>query len=88
MGFENLWKNTEVNIDLLEKSKCFRHKDSVDPQEIKNNGVGIEQYAFAVLCETVLRKDSEYFRVGRRGNYFSLWQRFCLSYFQLCNFFV
>lgn len=60
MGFENLWKNVDVNIDLLEKSKCFRDQEAIDPNEIKNNGLGIEQYSFAVLCETVLRKDSEY----------------------------
>jgi SCY1-like protein 3 len=61
MGFENLWKKSEVTVDLLERSKPFRCLEAIDPNELKNNGVGIEQFAFAVLCEAVLRKDGELF---------------------------
>lgn len=61
MGFEHLWKNSDVSIDLLERSKPFRYQDAIDPNELKNNCVGIEQFAFAVLCESVLRKNSEFY---------------------------
>ncbi|KAG5666303.1 hypothetical protein PVAND_017854 [Polypedilum vanderplanki] len=48
--------HTNVTKELLEKSRKHRNQASIDPNE--NEGVGLEQYAFASLCETVIRKDS------------------------------
>lgn len=41
---------------LTANSNCDtnRFNKSIDPDEQKNNGAGLEQYAFAVLCEEVL----------------------------------
>lgn len=54
-GFEHLWKSKEVNPSLLDKSSSFRYQKSVEKNESKNNGVGLEQYAFGVLTEEIFK---------------------------------
>ncbi|KAJ6646093.1 Protein-associating with the carboxyl-terminal domain of ezrin [Pseudolycoriella hygida] len=54
-GLEQLWSAKEVTETLLEKSQPYRYKSSIDPNEIKNASSGLEQYAFGVLCEEVLK---------------------------------
>lgn len=55
-GFEHLWPTKEVNATLLERSKSYRYKAAVDPNETKREQIdGLEQYSFAVLCEEVLK---------------------------------
>ena len=34
MGFEHLWKTTELTVDLLTKSLNYRSKDGVDLNEV------------------------------------------------------
>lgn len=55
-GFEQVWKREEVTVRLLELAQPFRSKQAVDSNEVKQGGVNVEQYAFGVLCEEVLRK--------------------------------
>lgn len=54
-GFEHLWSAKEVNHNILEKSQPYRYKSGIDPNEVKNTNTGLEQYAFGVLCEEVLK---------------------------------
>lgn len=53
-GFEHLWLAKDVNPILLEKTQTYRYKQSIDPYDTKHNGIGLEQYAFGVLCEETL----------------------------------
>lgn len=59
-GAEHLFKNSDITKDFLQKSreskKC-RNLQYIDPAE--SDGTGLEQYAFATLCETVIKKDSK-----------------------------
>lgn len=52
-GFEYLWPSQEVNNNLLEMSFSNRYSNAVDKNELINNGIGIEQYAFATLCKEI-----------------------------------
>lgn len=55
-GFEQLWPAKEVNATLLERSQPFRYTPAIDPKETKRECTdGIEQYAFGMLCEEILR---------------------------------
>lgn len=54
-GFEHLWSAKDVNQNILDKSQSYRYKPCIDSNEIKNAGIGLEQYAFGVLCEEVLK---------------------------------
>ncbi|XP_070495823.1 protein-associating with the carboxyl-terminal domain of ezrin [Chironomus tepperi] len=59
-GAEHLFKNSEISIEFLKKSrqsKRCRDPEYIDPSE--SDGTGLEQYAFATLCETVIKKDSK-----------------------------
>lgn len=58
-GFEHLWKSKEVNATLLERSQPFRYKSALDPNEMKQSGVALEQYSFAVLCEEILKSHDQ-----------------------------
>lgn len=58
-GFEFLWKSNELTNAILEKSESERYKKAIDENEVKNSGLGIEQYAFGVLCEETLQRLSE-----------------------------
>ncbi len=52
-GFEHLWSAKDA-AETIAKSQDYRQKSSIDPNEIKNAYVGLEQYAFGSLCEEVL----------------------------------
>lgn len=52
-GFEHLWKSTEVTSSVLEKSKPFRYEKARDSVE------SLEQFAFSVFCEDVLKDRKE-----------------------------
>jgi len=59
-GAEHLFKNSDITIEFLQKSrqaKRCRDPEYIDPNE--SDGTGLEQYAFATLCETVIKKDSK-----------------------------
>lgn len=59
-GGEHLFKNSDITIEFLQKSrqsKRCRDPEYLDPNE--SDGTGLEQYAFATLCETVIKKDSK-----------------------------
>lgn len=58
-GFEHLWKSKEINTTLLERSQPFRYKSAIDPNELKQGGAALEEYAFAVLCEEILKSHNE-----------------------------
>uniref|UniRef100_U5EYE9 Putative transferase transferring phosphorus-containing groups n=1 Tax=Corethrella appendiculata TaxID=1370023 RepID=U5EYE9_9DIPT len=58
-GFEHLWKKEDFSISLLDKSRSHRYINSIDPNEVKNNGKNIEVYSFAVFCEEVLHNKTE-----------------------------
>lgn len=62
-GFEHLWSAKELTPEVLKVSQPYRYKSSIDPNEVKNVNVGLEQYAFATLCEEVLKNiESEFGR--------------------------
>lgn len=52
-GFEHLWKVTDVTDSVHEKSKPYRYGKACDSNE------AIEQFAFGVLCEDVLKERKE-----------------------------
>ncbi|XP_001656615.2 protein-associating with the carboxyl-terminal domain of ezrin [Aedes aegypti] len=58
-GFEHLWSGKEFNMTLLEKSKNYRYPKAIDSDELKNKGQGVEQYAFAVMCEEILHNKND-----------------------------
>lgn len=54
-GFEHLWPKKEVNQTLLERSQPYRYINALDKDETKRDSVvGIEIFAFGVLCEEIL----------------------------------
>ncbi|XP_055904654.1 protein-associating with the carboxyl-terminal domain of ezrin [Eupeodes corollae] len=57
-GFEYVWKNKEVTKTLLDLANAYRYKPAIDENETKTSGDCIEQYAFAVLCEEILKQCS------------------------------
>lgn len=56
-GFEHLFKGSDITRDFLQKSRPFRDQEAIDPSE--DDGVGLEQFAFATLCEKAIKKDSK-----------------------------
>ncbi|XP_062547367.1 protein-associating with the carboxyl-terminal domain of ezrin [Armigeres subalbatus] len=58
-GFEHLWTGKEYNLTLLEKSQPYRYPKAIDPDELKNKGLGVEQFAFAVMCEEILHNKND-----------------------------
>nr|XP_019543635.2 protein-associating with the carboxyl-terminal domain of ezrin-like [Aedes albopictus] len=58
-GFEHLWSGKEFNMTLLEKSQPYRYPKAIDPDELKNKSQGVEQYAFAVMCEEILHNKND-----------------------------
>lgn len=54
-GFEHLWRCKEVNSSLLDRSRNFRYQKSIELNETKNNGVGLEQFSFGVLTEEIFK---------------------------------
>lgn len=56
-GMEHVFKSSDVNKDFLRKSRPYRNQNSLNPDE--DEGMGVEQFAFASLCENVVKKDSE-----------------------------
>lgn len=57
-GFEQVWKEEEVTVPLLEMSQPFRCRRALDANELRHKGVNLEQYAFGTLCEEVLKTAS------------------------------
>ncbi|XP_053694537.1 protein-associating with the carboxyl-terminal domain of ezrin [Sabethes cyaneus] len=58
-GFEHLWTNGDFNLNLLEKSQPYRYPKAIDADELKNKGLGVEQFAFAVMCEEILHNKTD-----------------------------
>lgn len=58
-GFEHLWKSADITDELLKRSQPFRYGAAVDPSEARQRGVAVEQFAFAILCEEILRTQSD-----------------------------
>ncbi|XP_058451811.1 protein-associating with the carboxyl-terminal domain of ezrin [Malaya genurostris] len=58
-GFEHLWAGGDFNLNLLEKSQSYRYSKAIDSEELKNKGQGIEQFAFAVMCEEILHNKTD-----------------------------
>ncbi|XP_055642118.1 protein-associating with the carboxyl-terminal domain of ezrin [Toxorhynchites rutilus septentrionalis] len=58
-GFEHLWAVEEFNLNLLEKAQPYRYGKAIDPDELKNKGHGVEQFAFAIMCEEILHNKSD-----------------------------
>lgn len=56
-GFEHLWPSADLT--LLEKSQAYRYSKAIDPDELKNQGQGVEQFAFAVMCEEILHNKTD-----------------------------
>lgn len=56
-GMEHCWKRDGISKDFLMKSRPYRNQIALSPEE--DEGSAIEQYAFASLCESVIKKDSE-----------------------------
>lgn len=54
-GFEHLWSAKDVTSGSINASKKYRYEPGVDPNEVKNGYVGLEQYAFGTLCEEILK---------------------------------
>lgn len=69
-GFEQLWSVKEVNATLLERSQPFRYKQAIDPNETKRESTdGIEQYAFGILCEEILKNQKNSSTIPNVGDF-------------------
>lgn len=55
-GAEHVFKNSEISTEFLHKSRRYRNQQALSPEE--DDGTGLEQFAFATLCENVIKKDS------------------------------
>lgn len=55
-GMEHIFKSSDITKEFLFKSRPYRNQKALNPDE--DEGVGLEQYAFASLCESVISKDS------------------------------
>lgn len=56
-GMEHVFKASDVTMEFLQKSRPYRNQQALNPEE--DDGAGLEQFAFATLCENVIKKDSE-----------------------------
>lgn len=59
-GAEHLFKSSDITKEFLQKSRQTKHcrdLQYIDPNE--SDGTSLEQYAFATLCERVVKKDSK-----------------------------
>ncbi|XP_063701730.1 protein-associating with the carboxyl-terminal domain of ezrin [Culicoides brevitarsis] len=55
-GFEHVWKSSDLSQTIIDKSVTYRYKKAVGKDEIKTGFLGIEQFAFAVLCDDLLKQ--------------------------------
>lgn len=55
-GFEHVWKTSDLSQTIIEKSATYRYKKAFGKNESKNGWIGIEQFAFAVLCDDLLKQ--------------------------------
>lgn len=55
-GMEHVFKGSDVTKDFLQKSRPYRNQQALSNDE--DDGTGLEQFAFATLCENVIRRDS------------------------------
>lgn len=55
-GMEHVFKGIDVTKEFLLKSRPYRNQKALSSDE--DDGTGLEQFAFATLCETVINKDS------------------------------
>lgn len=55
-GMEHVFKSSDVTKEFLQKSRPYRNQQALSPSE--DDGTGLEQFAFAALCENVIKKDS------------------------------
>ncbi|XP_053676994.1 protein-associating with the carboxyl-terminal domain of ezrin [Anopheles nili] len=58
-GFEHLWRTTDFNQTLLEKSQPYRYTKAIDPNELTSKGQSLEQFAFGVMCEEILHNKTD-----------------------------
>uniref|UniRef100_A0A336M3N7 CSON009235 protein n=1 Tax=Culicoides sonorensis TaxID=179676 RepID=A0A336M3N7_CULSO len=58
-GFEHVWKSSNLTPTIIEKSSTYRYKKAVAKDEIQCGMRGIEQYAFAVLCDDLLKQKTK-----------------------------
>lgn len=56
-GMAHVFNSSDVDKKFLQKSRPYRNQQALDPNE--EDGTGLEQFAFATLCENVIKKDSE-----------------------------
>ncbi|XP_055377333.1 protein-associating with the carboxyl-terminal domain of ezrin [Condylostylus longicornis] len=59
-GFEHVWKSKDLTRSILELANSHRYKPCIDPNETSKFSQhqpadGLEQYAFATLCEEILK---------------------------------
>lgn len=57
-GMEHVFKSSDITKDFLIKSRSCRSRNALNPDE--GDGTALEQYAFAALCEKVVKKDSKF----------------------------
>lgn len=56
LGMEHVFKSSDINKEFLQKARPYRNQQALSPDE--DEGIGLEQFAFATLCENVIKKDS------------------------------
>ncbi|CRK90796.1 CLUMA_CG004486, isoform A [Clunio marinus] len=55
-GMEHVFKSSDISKELLQRSRSFRNHQAHSADE--DDGTGLEQFAFATLCENLINKDS------------------------------
>lgn len=56
-GMEHVFKSSDITAEFLQKSRPYRNQQALNPDE--DDGIGLEQYAFATLCENMIKKESK-----------------------------
>lgn len=53
---EHVFQSSDITKEFLQKSRPYRNPQFLDPDE--DDGTGLEQFAFASICEAVIAKNS------------------------------
>uniref|UniRef100_A0A1B0CFI3 Protein-associating with the carboxyl-terminal domain of ezrin n=1 Tax=Lutzomyia longipalpis TaxID=7200 RepID=A0A1B0CFI3_LUTLO len=80
-GFEYLWPAGELTNDILEQSLHYRYSGAVCKEELKHNGLGIEQYGFATLCKEIFEITNQ----DERTPFHEDFKQYCTNHLQHAN---
>uniref|UniRef100_A0A6B2EGV2 Protein kinase domain-containing protein n=1 Tax=Phlebotomus kandelakii TaxID=1109342 RepID=A0A6B2EGV2_9DIPT len=80
-GFEYLWPAAELTNQILEVSLSSRYNNALDKHELKHNGMGIEQFAYATLCKEIFELTSQ----DKNSPFHGDFKTYCTDHLQHTN---